>query len=79
MKGLGTDEKRIISVLANRTNAQRQAIKGAFATMFQGRDLVKDLRSETSSSLKDLLTYIMYTPAEFDAWSLHEAVAGLGE
>ena len=40
MKGFGTDEKAIIQVLANRTNAQRQQIEAQFKTLY-GKDLIK--------------------------------------
>lgn len=34
MKGLGTDEKVIINILANRSNQQRQVISRKFNTLF---------------------------------------------
>lgn len=34
MKGFGTDEKAIINVLTNRTNAQRQDIAHQFKAMY---------------------------------------------
>lgn len=77
MKGLGTDEKTIIAVLAKRSNKQRQQLKQTFAQMFQ-RDLLKDLDSEISGDFRDCVRALMMTPDEFDAFSFKNAIKGLG-
>ena len=51
MKGLGTDEKAIIEIVANRTNAQLLEIKDAYEKNIQ-RDLIKDLKSEISGNFQ---------------------------
>jgi len=77
MKGLGTDEKKIIEVTANRTNKQRQLIKEAFKQAF-GRDLLKDLASELGGHFKDLVLALYHTHASYDATCLHKAMKGMG-
>ena len=77
MKGLGTDEKTIIQVLANRSNKQRQELKKTYNQMF-GKDLVKELKSEISGDFKDAIEGLMMTQAEFDAFSFKKAMSGLG-
>ncbi|XP_065828500.1 annexin A4-like [Oscarella lobularis] len=77
MKGFGTDEKAIISVLGHRTAAQRQEIKLQFKTMF-GKDLIKELKSELSGKFEDLVLALMMSPREYDAYELRRAMKGAG-
>jgi len=77
MKGIGTDEKAIIDVLAHRSNEQRQAIKNMFKTMF-GKDLISELKSELTSSMEQISVALMLTPAEYDAKQLRDAISGAG-
>ena len=77
MKGLGTDEKAIIRVLGYRINEQRQEIIRTYKTEL-GRDLLKDLHSETSGSFRETLESLMMTPIDYDAASYRKAIKGLG-
>ncbi len=43
-----------------------------------GRDLIKDLKSETSGSFWDTLESLMMTPIEYDSYSYRKAIKGLG-
>ena len=44
MKGLGTDDKAIVKITANRTNRERLEMIESFKRQFN-RDLIKDLES----------------------------------
>uniref|UniRef100_K7GGQ3 Annexin n=1 Tax=Pelodiscus sinensis TaxID=13735 RepID=K7GGQ3_PELSI len=77
MKGFGTDEQAIINVVANRSNDQRQKIKAAFKTMY-GKDLIKDLKSELSGNMEELILALFMPPTYYDAWSLRHAMKGAG-
>lgn len=77
MKGLGTDEAALIKVLGPRNPAERQLIRAEFEKQFS-RDLVKDLKSETSGNLKNLLVNLVTKPNEIRADFLYDAMAGAG-
>lgn len=77
MKGMGTDEDAINAILASRSAKQRLQIALMFKTMY-GKDMIKDLRSETSGHYKDLLVRLLMDPANFDATCLYKAMKGLG-
>merc|ERR1719305_461172 len=55
MKGMGTDEAGLIEILLTKTNAEIKAINAAYAEMFPGRVLEKDIKSETSFHFKRML------------------------
>ncbi|XP_045698065.1 annexin A7 isoform X4 [Phyllostomus hastatus] len=77
MKGFGTDEQAIVDVVANRSNDQRQKIKAAFKTMY-GKDLIKDLKSELSGNVEELVLALFMPTTYYDAWSLRNAMKGAG-
>lgn len=54
MKGAGTDESTLIDILCSRSNSEIQQIKAAYKEEY-GRDLEKDVVSETSGHFKRLL------------------------
>jgi len=77
MKGLGTDEATLIKICANRTNAQRMAIKHQYKSSY-GRDLIEDLKSELHGKFEDAMIALFTEPIEYDADELRKAMKGLG-
>uniref|UniRef100_A0A0N5B6N1 Annexin n=1 Tax=Strongyloides papillosus TaxID=174720 RepID=A0A0N5B6N1_STREA len=77
MKGFGCDKKTVMNVLCSRSNYQRQQIRASFSQM-NGKDLIKELKSELSGDFEDLILAMMKEPAEFDASELHRSIEGVG-
>lgn len=77
MKGLGTDEKAIIDVLARRSISQRLDIVRQFKTLY-GLDLIKELDSEISGNFFKVCRSLCLEPEVFDAEELREALEGIG-
>nr|KAG5697878.1 hypothetical protein BaRGS_017135 [Batillaria attramentaria] len=75
MKGAGTDERTIIGIISQRSNAQRQDIAKFYKTMF-GRDIIADLESELSGNFRETIMALFKPPAYYDAWSLNNAMEG---
>ncbi|KAI1323329.1 hypothetical protein F5Y16DRAFT_383961 [Xylariaceae sp. FL0255] len=77
MKGFGTNEMTLITVLHNKDPFQISAINDAYHRLFN-RDLVKDIQSETSRWFEDGLVALARGPLLHDVYMLHEAVDGPG-
>lgn len=77
MKGFGTNEKSLINVLCRRTNYQRLEISKAFQTAY-GRDLIDDIKTETSGNFQKLLVALLTPTIEFYAQELFDAIASKG-
>ena len=69
----GTDEAALIKVLGYRSNEQMLEVVKTFKTMY-GRDLIADLKSETSGGFKKLCAGLCMVPADFDAMNLYNAI-----
>nr|CDS26802.2 annexin [Hymenolepis microstoma] len=77
MRGLGTDEAAIISILSNRTFDQRVQIATKYLASF-GKDLKAHLKSELSGRFEDLVLLSIGTLPEMLATTIYEAVKGSG-
>ncbi|XP_048852485.1 annexin A5-like [Brienomyrus brachyistius] len=77
MKGLGTDEEAILTLIAARSNSQRQHIKSAYKSTY-GKDLVDDLKSELGGKFETLIVALMTPPVSYDIYELRNAIKGAG-
>lgn len=77
MKGFGTDEKALIRTLSNKDPLQIEVLRNAFNRNFK-RDLIKDIKSETSSWFEYGLVQLARGPLSADVHNLYEAMSGPG-
>lgn len=77
MKGFGTDEKALISILANKDPLQIDYIRNAYDRTFR-RNLIADIKSETSGWFETALVELARGPLLNDAHNLFNAVDGAG-
>lgn len=77
MKGLGTDEKALIQVLARLDPVQMAAVRATYSQHIR-RDLYKDVKSETGGYLQQGLLAVVEGPLMHDARCAREAIEGLG-
>ncbi|CAK7239171.1 MAG: hypothetical protein STHCBS139747_000600 [Sporothrix thermara] len=77
MKGFGTDEKMLIRVLADKDPLQVDAIRNTYQRLHR-RNLIEDIKSETSSWFEYGLVALARGPLLSDVHQLHEAMSGPG-
>jgi len=77
MKGMGTDEKDLISVLGGYSPLQMNQIINGYEKKY-GRSLYEDVKSETSGNFQKLCCALSMPIVEYDCECLHKAIAGLG-
>ncbi|KAJ5384037.1 Annexin type fungal XIV [Penicillium concentricum] len=77
MKGFGTDEKALIAVLAQLDPLQMAAVRDTYSKHL-GRDLFKDVKSETGGYFRDGLLAVLDGPLMHDVENLHDAIDGAG-
>ena len=76
MKGLGTDEAALIDVLCKRTSRQREEIANVYKASY-GKDLLKNIESETSGDFRDVLRALIMRPIYFEAYALRGSIEGI--
>ena len=59
VKGLGTDEEALIEILSTRTSEKIGQMKLRYKEMFPGRDMVEDIKSDTSGSFWTVLKALL--------------------
>lgn len=77
MKGLGTDEKRIIAAIAGKSNLCLVKAIDCYSQEFK-RSLLSDLKDELSGNLEDAIIMMFTNQANVDAQTLRDAMKGLG-
>lgn len=77
MKGFGTDEKALIRVLSDKDPLQVAEIRQSFQSDL-GRDLIKDIRSETSGYFEKGLVQLVRGPLMSDVYLLYDSMDGPG-
>nr|XP_036870763.1 annexin A3 isoform X1 [Manis javanica]XP_036870764.1 annexin A3 isoform X2 [Manis javanica] len=77
IRGIGTDEKALISILTERPNAQRQLVVKEYQATY-GKDLKDDLKGDLSGHFEHLMVALMTPPAVFDAKQLKKSMKGAG-
>jgi len=77
MKGFGTNEKKILHVVANRSSAQLIAIDAKFVTLY-GEDLKKMLKKELSGKFEKVVLGRFYDRWGYQAYICRNAMKGAG-
>lgn len=77
MKGFGTDEKALITILSKPDPLQMALLRNTFNQRHR-RDLIKDIKSETSSYFERGLVQLAHGPLMADVHNVKGAIKGAG-
>jgi len=77
MKGFGTDEDKLINVVANLGPGDIRPLIETYKKEFN-RDLLADIKDETGGSFEDSLVALLTPVIEYDAHLCKKAMSGLG-
>jgi len=78
LKGAHTDEKAIIKILTTRNNRQIQVIRKSYAVLYEDKDLIQNIKDETSGNFEKIAVILLLPRADYDAQCIHDAMAGMG-
>jgi hypothetical protein len=76
-RGIGTDERMVVSILCARTKSQLDAIDLIYRERYHVT-LREYIEGELSGDLEEFLVYTQMSEAEFDAHVLRKAFTGIG-
>lgn len=77
MKGFGTDEKALITILSKKDPLQMNTLRTQFDQRLM-RNLIADLEKETSGNFRKALVQIARGPLAGDCHTLYSAIKGVG-
>ncbi|CAN0281237.1 unnamed protein product [Discosporangium mesarthrocarpum] len=76
-KGLGTSDKRLISVICGRTKSHLHRVDEYYHSLFN-MSLEQQIKRETHGSYEKFMRYTLMAEEDFDAYMLKKAMDGLG-
>jgi len=77
IKGLGTDDAKLVSIITKRNNAHLVAVGAEYQASF-GKSILEDIKGDTSGNYRELLVSLVEPRANFIARTVHTGVKGLG-
>eukprot|EP01107_Rhizomastix_libera_P006163 TRINITY_DN20268_c0_g1_i1.p1 TRINITY_DN20268_c0_g1~~TRINITY_DN20268_c0_g1_i1.p1 ORF type:complete len:363 (+),score=62.43 TRINITY_DN20268_c0_g1_i1:34-1089(+) len=77
VKGLGTDDSRLIKAICHLTNEQRVMASNEYSAMY-GRSLKEDIKNDISGNYRRLLLGMCMPRIQYMASELHRAMKGAG-
>lgn len=77
IKGLGTDDAKLVSIITKRSNAHLQAVAAEYISSF-GKSVIDDIKGDTSGDYRELLVSLVEARPNFIARTVHNAIKGLG-
>lgn len=77
-KGFGTDEKSLTETFGPLTARDRWLLAKRYPDIYDGKDLYKLIKSETSGNWGTLVQYLACTPEEAECHMIRKATHGIG-
>lgn len=77
IRGLGTNEKAVIDTLCDLNVSQVMAVRQSYAQQYKD-SLIDKLEDDFEGDMEKAVLGLAMTPAEFDAYNIHEALSGPG-